>query len=95
MFYSDQTRLEQLEPAELEASVQGARAEAKAWHTPLVIGEFGIGPTAPNADLWMGVQAELHDRYLASDAFWVWKEDSQGSWGVFDRVGDTWSSGRR
>jgi hypothetical protein len=38
----------------------------------------------------MGTQAELHDRYLASDAFWVWKENSQASWGVFDRVGDTW-----
>jgi hypothetical protein len=67
-----------------------AREEAEAWHTPLVIGEFGIGPTAPNADLWMGVQAQLHDRYLASDAFWVWKEDSQANWGVFERDGDAW-----
>jgi endoglycosylceramidase len=90
VFYSDTTRLEQLQPSDLEASVAAAREEADAWRTPLFIGEFGIGPTAPNADLWMGVQAELHDRYLASDAFWVWKEDSQGSWGVFDRVGDTW-----
>ena len=90
VFYSDSTRLEQLQPGELEASVSGTRDEAAAWHTPLLIGEYGIGPDMPNADLWMGTQAELHDRYLASDAFWVWKEDSQGAWGVFDHVGDTW-----
>jgi hypothetical protein len=32
----------------------------------------------------MGTEAELHDAYLASDAFWLWKESSQGGWGVFD-----------
>lgn len=90
VFYSDQAKLEQLQPADLEASVRGAREEANAWRTPLVIGEFGIGPTGTNADLWMGVQAELHDRYLASDAFWVWKENSQAAWGVFDHTGDSW-----
>jgi len=90
VFQTDQSELEQLEAAELAPSVEAARAEAAAWQTPLLIGEFGIGPTTPNADLWMGVQAELHDRLLASNAFWVWKEDSQGAWGVFDRSGDTW-----
>ncbi len=90
VFYSDPTRLEQLQPADLEPSMRLAREEATAWRTPLVIGEYGIGPTGINADLWMGVQAELHDRYLASDAFWVWKENSQASWGVFDHTGDTW-----
>lgn len=92
VFYSDQTQLQQLTPDALEPSVEAARAEATAWHTPLVITEFGIGPTAPNADLWMGVEAELHDRFLASDAFWLWKEDSQGSWGVYDHASDgTWT----
>ncbi|HEY5945867.1 MAG TPA: cellulase family glycosylhydrolase, partial [Kofleriaceae bacterium] len=60
VFYSDPTKLEQLQPADLEASVAATREEAKAWQTPLVIGEFGIGPNGINADLWMGVQAELH-----------------------------------
>ena len=90
VFSSDRTPLENLTPAQLEPSVASARLEAQAWQTPLFIGEFGIGPNDPNADLWMGVQAELHDRYLASNAFWLWKEDSQGSWGVFDRAGDGW-----
>ena len=88
VFAADQTALMNLDPADLEASVSAARDEANAWHTPLVIGEYGIGPTQPNADLWMGVQAQLHDRYLASDAFWLWDEDSQGSWGLFDYTTD-------
>ena len=88
VFAPDQTPLQNLNPDDLEASVAGTRAEATAWHTPLVIGEYGIGPSAPNADLWMGVEAQLHDRYLAGDAFWLWKEESQGAWGVYDLAGD-------
>jgi endoglycosylceramidase len=91
VFAPDDTALRNLNPSDLEASVSGTRDEATAWHTPLVIGEYGIGPTAPSADLWMQTEATLHDRYLASDAFWVWKEESQASWGVFDRIGDTWT----
>ncbi len=84
VFDSDPARLQNLAPADLEGSVQHARAEADAWHTPLVITEYGIGPTYANADLWMGLEAQLHDQYLASDAFWLWKEESQGAWGVFE-----------
>jgi hypothetical protein len=29
-------------------------------------------------------QAELHDQLLASDCFWLWKERSQGGWGLHD-----------
>jgi endoglycosylceramidase len=92
VFFSDPSSLENLQPADLEPSVASARDEATAWHTPLVIGEYGVGPTTPNADLWMGVEAELHDRFLASDAFWLWKENSQGAWGVFDHADpDVWT----
>jgi endoglycosylceramidase len=92
VFYSDPTQLDNLTAAALEPSVEAARAEAAAWHAPLLVGEYGIGPTSANADLWMGVEAELHDAFLASDAFWVWKEESQGAWGVYDHgAGDTWT----
>ena len=96
VFYQDQGPLERLVPADLEPSVEAARAEATAWRVPLLVGEYGIGPTTANADLWMGVEAELHDRFLASDAFWLWKENSQGAWGVFDHAdapegGDVWT----
>lgn len=93
VFDATPARLENLTPGDLEPSVKAARAEAAAWKTPLVITEFGIGPTSPNADLWMGLEAQLHDKYLASDAFWLWKEESQASWGVFDHdaATDTWT----
>ncbi len=93
VFRPDPTALEQLQPEDLEPSVMAARAEATAWGTPLWIGEYGVGPETPNADLWMGVENELHDRYLASNAFWLWKEHSQGSWGVYarDPATSTWT----
>lgn len=90
VFISDPTRLANLTPGDLEPSVQAARAEAAAWHTPMMITEYGLGPGSPNADLWMGVESQLHDRYLASDAFWDWKE--VGGWGVYEPgPGGTWT----
>lgn len=94
VFLPDPARFETATPADLEPSVLNARMEARAWSTPLLIGEFGLGPSAdPQNELWMQTQAQLHDRYFASDAFWLWKERSQGSWGVFDHVAasDTWT----
>jgi endoglycosylceramidase len=86
VFFQDQAPLQNLVAEDLEPSMQAAHDEATAWHTPMMITEFGIGPGAPNAALWMGVEAELHDRFLASDAFWLWKEESQASWGVYDHA---------
>ncbi len=89
--FGDQSeRLTGLTREALRPSVSSAAAEATAWGTPLYIGEFGCGPDTINADLWMRWQAELHDEYLAGDAFWLWKEDSQASWGVHERVADGW-----
>jgi hypothetical protein len=39
---------------------------------------------------WIQSEELLHDRYLASNAFWVWKEDSQGSWGLFSKGANGW-----
>lgn len=71
----------------LAPSVRGARVEATAWGAPLFIGEFGIAPDAPNAALWLRYQLDAQDETLASSALWLWKEDSQGSWGLFDKRG--------
>lgn len=69
-----------LDKERLRASVENARAEATAWGTPLFVGEFGIGPEQSNYELYLRYQYELQDEYLASSAFWLWKEDSQGGW---------------
>ncbi|HUS63149.1 MAG TPA: cellulase family glycosylhydrolase [Kofleriaceae bacterium] len=89
--FGDQgAQLEALTKDDLRFGIENARAEADAWGTPLLVGELGIGPSQPNADAWMQWQQELHDEVLASNAFWVWKESSQGSWGVFDLVDGAW-----
>lgn len=76
---------------DLRPSIDNARAEAIAWQTPLFIGEFGIGPTATNATLYIRYQLDLQDEYLASSTFWLWKEESQGLWGLFDRTMTGWA----
>jgi endoglycosylceramidase len=94
VFSPDQTKFQTATFDELEPSVRAAREEATALGAPLWIGEFGVGPeSTPQNELWMHAQAVLHDRYFASDALWVWKEQSQGSWGLFDHddATDAWT----
>jgi endoglycosylceramidase len=92
VFATDQTRFNTFVASDLEPSLEAARDEASEYQTPLFIGEFGVGPTDDvQHNLWMQTQAQLHDRYFASDAFWVWKEQSQASWGVYDFDGTSWT----
>lgn len=83
-FRDPNDELATLDKERLRASLENARAEAIAWDTPLFIGEFGIGPEQTNYELYLRYQYELQDEYLASSAFWLWKEDSQGRWGLYD-----------
>jgi endoglycosylceramidase len=86
--------LKGFDPGLLEPSVTHAQLEAKAWKTPMFIGEFAVGPDddAGHA-LWTQTEYQLHDRALASNAYWLWKEQSQGSWGLFDHdaLTDAWT----
>lgn len=92
VFYADQGPFERATLDALEPSVRAARDEATAWQTPLWIGEFGAAPTDDAAHAkWIQTEELLHDRYLASNAFWVWKEDSQGSWGLFGKDANGWT----
>jgi hypothetical protein len=75
----------------LAGSIANARDEANAWGTPLIIDEFGVGPQQPNALAWIGHAYDGADAVLASTAFWVWKEQDQGQWGLFSHAADgTW-----
>lgn len=72
-------------------SMKAADEEARAWGAPLLIGEFGITPHTADGLAWIAAEIDLQNRFLAHSAFWVWKENSQGSWGLFDAVtGGTW-----
>ena len=72
----------------LAASVQSARDEADGWGTPLLIGELGVGPQQPHALDWIGHVYDAADRVFASTAFWLWKEQEQGQWGLFSHAAD-------
>lgn len=71
--------------ATLEPTNKAARAEAKSWKAPLAVTEFGFAPDGIQSDSYLAWQLELQDQYQASGFFWLWKEDSQGAWGLFDR----------
>ncbi len=68
----------------LEGATSSARDEARAWATPLLITEWGYDPRGTRADDYYDAQQTLQERYAASAIVWVWKEQSQGSWGLHD-----------
>jgi len=75
----------------LATSVRNARDEADGWGSPLLIGELGVGPQQPHALEWIGHAYDAADSVFASTAFWLWKEQEQGQWGLFSRAADgTW-----
>jgi endoglycosylceramidase len=68
----------------LRRSNENARMEADSFGAPLVITEWGFDPASTIFGNYVRWQQELQDEQRASAFFWVWKEDSQGSWGLFD-----------
>ena len=81
------------DPAELAPSMERAAAEAAAWGAPLLVGEYGIDPNAPNANAWIGAELDLQDRLRAHSTFWLWEEISSGHWGLF--AGESDEGGER
>ena len=79
--------------ATLEPSNKAARAEAKSWNAPLAITEFGYDPVGIQANEYLDWQLDLQDQYQASGFYWLWKESSQGAWGLHDHdaTTDTWT----
>jgi endoglycosylceramidase len=77
----------------LGLSNKSARYEANSWKAPLVITEFGYASDGIQADNYLAWQTEWQDEEQASSFFWVWKEKSQGRWGLFDydAATDTWT----
>jgi endoglycosylceramidase len=68
----------------LRPSNEAAREEAASWRAPLVITEFGYDPKRPEFSDYIAWQLELQDEVQASAYFWLWKEQSQDSWGVHE-----------
>ncbi len=89
----DGTDVSSGDPAILAPSMERAAAEAAAWGTPLLVGEYGIDPTSPVANAWITAQLDLQDRLRAHSTFWLWEEISSGHWGLYD--GESADGGER
>jgi hypothetical protein len=78
--------------ADLYPSNESAREEATGWNAALFVGEFGWGPQFRFSD-YIGWQLQAQDATMASSTIWLWKEESQGSWGFFDHdaTTDAWT----
>ena len=88
VFNSDSRLVNDTYQMPLANSMRNARDEADAWGTPLLIGELGVGPQQPHALDWIGHAYDAADGVLASTAFWLWKEQEQGQWGLFAHAAD-------
>ncbi len=77
----------------LRPSFSNAVNEAASWHTPMLITEWGYGPDGIRAADYFAFEPDLQDEFGLSAIFWVWKENSQGGWGLFDHdaATDTWT----
>jgi hypothetical protein len=57
-----------------------------------VITEFGIGADNAKAGEWLGHFLDDADDQLASWTLWLWKEQSQGEWGLYTpQADDSWA----
>jgi endoglycosylceramidase len=68
----------------LRSSWVYAAAERRSWGTPMLVTEWGYGPTGIRASDYFAYEEDLQDEFGASAIFWLWKERSQGGWGLFD-----------
>lgn len=79
----------------LAPQVLKALDEAASWQAGLGFTEWGYDPNGKRAEDYLTWQSELQEQAQASSFFWLWKEDSQGSWGCFDRAGEAWQERTR
>jgi endoglycosylceramidase len=83
-FAGDDTARNTVTKEGLRVSNASAREEAESYAAPLAITEFGFDPKQPSFARYVRWQMELEDEMQASSFYWVWKEQSQGGWGLHD-----------
>jgi endoglycosylceramidase len=71
-------------PGDLRGATESAATEATLWGTPLLITEWGYDPRGTRAADYHRFQQDLQAEYQAGAMYWVWKERSQGAWGLHD-----------
>ncbi|MCB9600177.1 MAG: cellulase family glycosylhydrolase [Sandaracinus sp.] len=89
-FFATDEQRETFTLATLRRGHASAASEAHAWGTPVFVGEWGYAPEGIRAEEYFQMQHDLQDQFGESSAVWLWKEDSQGSWGFYDFVDEAW-----
>jgi len=79
----------------LHSSFLAMRTEADSWGAALHVDEWGANPVSPGSDVYIQAVQELAEEVHAGQAFWLWKENSQGFWGFFDFDAQTGSWSER
>ncbi|MEZ4390597.1 MAG: cellulase family glycosylhydrolase [Polyangiales bacterium] len=77
----------------LVPSVRSAREEAGLWGVPLAVTEWGYDPRGIRAEAYYDAMMSAQGRYGASSFLWLWKEQSQDSWGLhaWDAPSRSWT----
>lgn len=73
-----------------DQSFAWADREARAMNAALFVAEFGIDPRWDS--LVLASELTEEERHLTGFAFWTWKENGSGGWGMFDRPAATGQS---
>jgi endoglycosylceramidase len=69
----------------LERTFVALEAEARAWDdAAMAWGEWGMDPRGDEAAAYFPVVQEMSATRGIAQALWLWKEDSQDSWGMYD-----------
>jgi endoglycosylceramidase len=68
----------------LRPNVERALMEAARFEVPIFVGEWGIRPDSPGSAGYVRFMHELFDEQFVSATVWLWKENSQGSWGFHE-----------
>jgi hypothetical protein len=68
----------------LTPSLDNLVREAQSWGAAPFIGEWGTHPNDAWAESYFDAVNTMADARGIGRAFWLWKENSQGSWGLYD-----------
>lgn len=83
-FLDSEMELDRITKERLRPNIERAMMEAARFDVPIFVGEWGIRPDSPGSPLYVRYMHELMDEHFASATVWLWKENSQGSWGFHD-----------
>lgn len=83
-FLDPDMELDRVTQERLRPNIERALREAATFDVPIFVGEWGIRPDSPGSASYVRFMHELFDETFASATVWLWKENSQGSWGFHD-----------